>query len=143
MTGKYYWAGKGVKEDREEALVWLRKAAAQIEKRLYEIGAVVAMEIGKNRMESLGDVQETADLISYYCDQMEANDGYIKQLGKDPLAGVIAGGATMAAMGATAMLLHTKVPMFRAAAPAAIRAVAHAGHAVHRVDARCELSRAA
>jgi predicted Zn-dependent protease len=29
MTGKYYWMGKGVKEDREEALGWLRKAAAQ------------------------------------------------------------------------------------------------------------------
>jgi Zn-dependent protease with chaperone function/TPR repeat protein len=29
MAGKYYWAGKGVKEDREEALAWLRKAAAQ------------------------------------------------------------------------------------------------------------------
>ncbi|MGH8702119.1 MAG: hypothetical protein ACREVR_13245, partial [Burkholderiales bacterium] len=29
MTGKTYWAGKGVKEDREEALIWLRKAAAQ------------------------------------------------------------------------------------------------------------------
>lgn len=65
----------------------LRKAAAQIEKRLYEIGAVVAMEIGKNRMEALGDVQETADLISYYCDQMELNNGYIKPMGKDPLVG--------------------------------------------------------
>lgn len=65
----------------------LRKAAAQIEKRLYEIGAVVAMEIGKNRMEALGDVQETADLISYYCDQMELNSGYIKLMGKDPLVG--------------------------------------------------------
>jgi TPR repeat protein len=29
MTGKYYWAGKGVKEDREEALAWLEKSAAQ------------------------------------------------------------------------------------------------------------------
>jgi tetratricopeptide (TPR) repeat protein len=29
MAGKYYWAGRGVKEDREEALAWLRKAAAQ------------------------------------------------------------------------------------------------------------------
>lgn len=55
----------------------LRRSAAQIEKRLYEIGAVVALEIGKNRMEALGDVQETADLISYYCDQMEHNNGYI------------------------------------------------------------------
>jgi TPR repeat protein len=29
MTGKFYWAGRGVREDREEALAWLRKAAAQ------------------------------------------------------------------------------------------------------------------
>ena len=29
MTGKYYWAGKGVKEDRDKAEAWLRKAAAQ------------------------------------------------------------------------------------------------------------------
>jgi len=65
----------------------LRRSAAQIEKRLYEIGAVVALEIGKNRMEALGDVQETADLISYYCDQMERNNGYIVPMGKDPLAG--------------------------------------------------------
>jgi 1-pyrroline-5-carboxylate dehydrogenase len=65
----------------------LRRSAAQIEKRLYEISAVVALEIGKNRMEALGDVQETADLIYYYCDQMESNNGYIKPMGKDPLVG--------------------------------------------------------
>jgi len=29
MTGKLFWAGKGVKEDREEALGWLEKSAAQ------------------------------------------------------------------------------------------------------------------
>jgi 1-pyrroline-5-carboxylate dehydrogenase len=65
----------------------LRKSAAQIEKRLYEISAVVAMEIGKNRLEALGDVQETADLIYYYCDQMEHNNGYVVPMGKDPLVG--------------------------------------------------------
>ncbi len=65
----------------------LRRSAAQIEKRLYEIGAIVSMEIGKNRMEALGDVQETADLIYYYCDQVELNNGYIKPMGKDPLVG--------------------------------------------------------
>jgi predicted Zn-dependent protease len=32
MTGKLYWAGSGVKQDREEALAWLRKAAAQGER---------------------------------------------------------------------------------------------------------------
>jgi predicted Zn-dependent protease len=29
MTGKLYWAGSGVKQDRDEAVAWLRKAAAQ------------------------------------------------------------------------------------------------------------------
>lgn len=29
MTGQYYWAGKGVEENRVEAEAWLRKAAAQ------------------------------------------------------------------------------------------------------------------
>ena len=41
----------------------MRKAADLISKRNFEISAVVALEVGKNRMEALGDVQETADLI--------------------------------------------------------------------------------
>jgi 1-pyrroline-5-carboxylate dehydrogenase len=45
------------------------------------------MEVGKNRMESLGDVAETADLIRYSCYQMEKNDGYIVEMGRDPLVG--------------------------------------------------------
>jgi 1-pyrroline-5-carboxylate dehydrogenase len=65
----------------------MRRAAAQIEKRLYEISAVVSMEIGKNRMEALGDVQETADLIYYYCDEMERNHGYVVPMKPDPLVG--------------------------------------------------------
>jgi len=65
----------------------MRRAAARIEKRLYEIAAVVSLEVGKNRMEALGDVQETADLISYYCDEAERNDGYIVPMKPDPLVG--------------------------------------------------------
>lgn len=29
MTGKFLWAGTGVKQNRDEALIWLRKAANQ------------------------------------------------------------------------------------------------------------------
>ncbi|MBI5293758.1 MAG: aldehyde dehydrogenase family protein [Chloroflexi bacterium] len=65
----------------------LRKVAANIEKRVYEIGAAMALEVGKNRLEALGDVQETADLIKYSCDSMERNDGFIKPMGIDPLVG--------------------------------------------------------
>ena len=65
----------------------VRKASALIEKRIFELGAAMALEVGKNRMESLGDVQETADLMYYSARMMEENDGFIKPMGKDPLVG--------------------------------------------------------
>jgi 1-pyrroline-5-carboxylate dehydrogenase len=70
-----------------ERIALLRRAARLIEERVYDIGAAVALEVGKNRMESLGEVQETADLVCWYCDQMEANDGFAKVLPNDPLEG--------------------------------------------------------
>jgi 1-pyrroline-5-carboxylate dehydrogenase len=71
----------------DERVYLLRKAADIIDQRLFEIGAVVTLEVGKNRMEALGDVAETADLIRYACDQMEANHGYRVKMAKDPLPG--------------------------------------------------------
>ncbi|HEY5629048.1 MAG TPA: aldehyde dehydrogenase family protein, partial [Candidatus Limnocylindrales bacterium] len=41
----------------------------------------MVIEVGKNRLEALGDVEETADLIRYYCDMMEANDGFDHAMG--------------------------------------------------------------
>jgi 1-pyrroline-5-carboxylate dehydrogenase len=65
----------------------VRKASGLIEKRIFELGAAMALEVGKNRMESLGDVQETADLMYFSAQMMEENDGFIKPMGKDPLVG--------------------------------------------------------
>src|SRR5512138_2981599 len=65
----------------------VRKAASILEKRIFELGAAMALEVGKNRMESLGDVQETADLMYYSAQMMEENNGFIKPMGKDPLVG--------------------------------------------------------
>ena len=69
----------------QERVRLLRGAARLIEERVYELGAALALEVGKNRMESLGEVQETADLIEWYCAQMEANGGYDRTLAQDPL----------------------------------------------------------
>lgn len=71
----------------QQRVAIMRKAADQIDQRLYEFGAAMALEVGKNRMEALGDVAETADLIRYACDSMEANNGFIVEMGRDPLAG--------------------------------------------------------
>jgi acyl-CoA reductase-like NAD-dependent aldehyde dehydrogenase len=70
-----------------ERVALLRRAAALIEQRVYELAAAVALEVGKNRMEALGEVQETADLIAWYCDQMDANAGFDRELPNDPLPG--------------------------------------------------------
>jgi 1-pyrroline-5-carboxylate dehydrogenase len=69
----------------QERVKILRQAADLIDERLTELGVVMAMEVGKNRMESMGDVAETADLIRYSCDMVEQNDGFVKPMGKDPL----------------------------------------------------------
>jgi 1-pyrroline-5-carboxylate dehydrogenase len=71
-----------------ERLALLRRAAALIEERVYEFSAALAMEVGKNRMEALGEVQETADLITWYCDRMEEADGFDRALPDEPLVGL-------------------------------------------------------
>ncbi len=54
----------------------LRKAAELISERQMRYGADMAYEVGKNRLEALGEVEEAADLIRYYAQTMEDNDGY-------------------------------------------------------------------
>jgi 1-pyrroline-5-carboxylate dehydrogenase len=71
----------------QERVKLVRKAASLIEQRIFDLGAAMALEVGKNRMESLGDVQETADLMSYSATMMEQNNGFVKAMGKDPLVG--------------------------------------------------------
>lgn len=58
----------------------LRRAAELIIERANEISAVMAFEVGKNRGESIAEVNESAELIRYYCDQMETNKGFVRAL---------------------------------------------------------------
>lgn len=60
----------------------LRRAAVLIEERGFDLSALVSLEVGKNRLEAMGDVTETADLVRYYCDQMEANDGFDRPMAR-------------------------------------------------------------
>jgi acyl-CoA reductase-like NAD-dependent aldehyde dehydrogenase len=69
----------------EERLRLVRRAAALIEERVYGIGAALALEVGKNRMESLGETQETADFFTGYAAEFERNRGYDLALPDDPL----------------------------------------------------------
>jgi 1-pyrroline-5-carboxylate dehydrogenase len=59
----------------------LRNAADLISERQFEYAALMTFEVGKNRLEALGDVEETADLLRYYSDEMERNGGFVKPMG--------------------------------------------------------------
>lgn len=67
----------------KERVKILRRAAGLIEKRIYDLSALTGLEVGKNRLEVIGEVQETADLIYYYGDQMQANGGFIKPMSNE------------------------------------------------------------
>jgi 1-pyrroline-5-carboxylate dehydrogenase len=60
----------------QERLAILRRAAEFISERQMVYGADMAYEVGKTRLEALGEVEEAADLIRYYAQTMEDNAGY-------------------------------------------------------------------
>jgi acyl-CoA reductase-like NAD-dependent aldehyde dehydrogenase len=65
----------------------LKRVATLIEERVYHIAAALALEVGKNRMEALGEVQETADFFNFYADDFVRHNGFNRPLPDDPLPG--------------------------------------------------------
>ncbi len=63
----------------------LKRVAALIEERVYSIAAALTLEVGKNRMEALGEAQETADFFRLYAEDFESHLGYQRELPDDPL----------------------------------------------------------
>jgi len=64
-----------------DRLAILRRAADLISERQFDYAALMAIEVGKNRLEALSDVEETADLLRYYCDEFEKANGFDRPLG--------------------------------------------------------------
>ena len=60
----------------------LRRAGSIIRERKYELAALMSLEVGKSRLEAMGDAEESADLIDYYCQQVEDADGFIRAMGQ-------------------------------------------------------------
>src|SRR6516225_3307363 len=71
----------------EERVRSLKRVAGLIEERVYDVGAAMSLEVGKNRMEALGEVQETADFFNLYADDYVQRNGFHRPLPDDPLPG--------------------------------------------------------
>ncbi len=67
----------------------LRRVADIMEERVYDIAAALVLEVGKNRMEALGETQETVDFFRCYADDFESHHAYELDLPNDPLEGFI------------------------------------------------------
>ncbi len=69
----------------QERVKLMHKVADIIERRVYEISAAVSFEVGKNRMEAIGETAEVVDFFNLYADDMEKNKGFDHRLPDDPL----------------------------------------------------------
>jgi len=64
----------------QDRVAVLRKAAGVLDSRKYELGTACLIEVGKSRLEAIGEAEEAVDLIRYYCDEMERHGGFQQPL---------------------------------------------------------------
>jgi 1-pyrroline-5-carboxylate dehydrogenase len=58
----------------------LRAGAAILEQRKWDVSIACLIEVGKSRLEAVGEVEEAIDLIRHYCDEMERTDGFRQEM---------------------------------------------------------------
>jgi 1-pyrroline-5-carboxylate dehydrogenase len=46
------------------------------------LAALMSLEVGKSRLEAMGDAEESADLIDYYSGQVEEADGFVRPMAR-------------------------------------------------------------
>ena len=66
----------------ERRVELLRAAAERIQAKNLELAAVMVYEVGKTRLEAMAEVEESADLLRYYAERMEAAGGYRRPLAR-------------------------------------------------------------
>jgi 1-pyrroline-5-carboxylate dehydrogenase len=92
---------KGTKENADQAISaaaaafetwrnipWEKRAdiifnlGEKISENNFDLSTIMILEVGKSRLEALGEVEEAADLLRYYANAMRKNNGYLNELGK-------------------------------------------------------------
>jgi 1-pyrroline-5-carboxylate dehydrogenase len=104
----------------DERVQWLRRVADVMEARVYDIAAALALEVGKNRMEALGEAQETVDFFRLYADDFEQHGYYDHELPNDPLPDVVSRNrSVMRPHGAWVVIAPFNFPLALAGGPTA------------------------
>jgi 1-pyrroline-5-carboxylate dehydrogenase len=106
----------------QERVRLVKKVADAIRNYQYDLSALMGYEVGKNRLECLGDVVETADLIDYYCDEYAKHEGYRLPMGQ--LAANEENYSVLRPYGVFAVISPFNFPMALAGGPAGAALVA-------------------
>lgn len=70
------WEATGWEARRDLML----KAAEVMQDQVFDLAALMTYEVGKNRLEALGDAAETIDFLRYYAKQITDNNGFVRDL---------------------------------------------------------------
>ena len=98
----------------------LHRVGELLEQRVYDIAAAMVLEVGKNRMEALGEAQETVDFFHHYADDFESHAGYNHVLPDDPVAGFASHNASvMRPYGVWVVIAPFNFPLALAGGPVA------------------------
>ncbi|WP_266182337.1 aldehyde dehydrogenase family protein [Dyella humicola] len=98
----------------------VRRAGDLMEQRVYEIAAALTLEVGKNRMEALGETQETVDFFHHYASDFESHAGYVNPLPDDPIEGIASHNASvMRPYGVWVVIAPFNFPLALAGGPTA------------------------
>src|SRR5690606_29478443 len=104
----------------QERVALLRRAARLVDERLYDMSAIVSLEVGKTRMEALGEVAEVSAFFDIYAQQMEENNGYDHALPDDPLPHLVSRNrSVMKPYGVWAVIAPFNYPFALAGGPTA------------------------
>lgn len=64
----------------EDRVSMVRRFADELEARKYTLAVACLLEVGKSRMEAVGEAEEAVDLARYYCDEMEEHTGFVRTM---------------------------------------------------------------
>lgn len=64
----------------ERRVALLRAGADALEASKWDISIACLIEVGKSRLEAVGEVEEAIDLVRHYCDEMERSDGFREEM---------------------------------------------------------------
>ncbi len=104
----------------QERVRILRQVARIVETRAYDIAAAVSFEVGKNRMEALGEVGEVVDFFDLFASEIETNEAFNRKLPNDPVSGFVSTNrSVLKPYGVWAVIVPFNFPLALAAGPTA------------------------